>query len=60
MARKISQECRCNAGLTCGHCLKNAPPAIFTPRSSQEILASQIREIGCWGDIAEKMPYEEE
>jgi len=31
MARTI--ECRCEVRFTCGYCLRNAPPWIFTPSS---------------------------
>jgi hypothetical protein len=39
-----SAECRCDQSFTCGFCLRNAKPALFTPRTAQEAIADAPRE----------------
>lgn len=42
MARNA--ECRCESSFTCGYCLRNMKPWIFTPRSSAEAMRDSIYE----------------
>jgi hypothetical protein len=37
-----SVECECTSNFTCGYCLRNAPPYLFTPRTWAEIIQEQI------------------
>lgn len=35
-------DCECTHSFTCGHCLRNAPPPIFTPSTNAELLYRAI------------------
>jgi hypothetical protein len=35
-------ECQCDARFTCGFCLRNAKPWLYTPRTFAEVLRDQI------------------
>ena len=37
---RLSVECKCDHSFTCGFCLRNAPPAIFTPTPTEFYFSS--------------------
>ncbi len=57
MARSI--ECKCDPRFTCGYCLRNAKPYIFTPSTAEEqFRLSQdrhAREQGTRDGLVDKM-----
>lgn len=36
-----SAQCQCESSFTCGFCLRNAKPYLFTPRTHQQAMADQ-------------------
>lgn len=58
MSKAKNIECRCESNFTCGYCLRNAPPPVFTPLTLVERV-EQIVERENYRQVHGRYPEDE-